>query len=116
MLTVMFKSFASKFEDVVPMVPLTKMNSSILHKLFNDVMNATTTIGYDVVVSLVDGHPSNFKFYKKELCAHKPTSFIPHPVDQYRFLYLLYDTTHVFKRILTIFKSTFYLNAQSLKS
>ena len=37
------------------MVPLTKMDSSILHKLFNDVMNAITTIGYDVTISLVDG-------------------------------------------------------------
>ena len=32
-----------------------------LHKLFNDVMNAITTIVYDVVVSLVDGHSSNVK-------------------------------------------------------
>ena len=55
----MFKSIASKYEDVIAMVPLTKMDSSILHKLFNDVMNAITTIGYGVVVSLVDGHFSD---------------------------------------------------------
>ena len=41
----MFMSIASKYEDVVAMVPLRKMNSSILHKLFNDIMNAITTIG-----------------------------------------------------------------------
>ena len=44
-LSVMFMSIASKYEDVVAMVPLRKMNSSILHKLFNDIMNAITTIG-----------------------------------------------------------------------
>ena len=43
-LSVMFKSIASKYEDVVAMVPLTKMDSSILHKLFNDVMNAIMTM------------------------------------------------------------------------
>ena len=59
LLSVMFKSIASKYEDVIAMVPLTKMDSSILHKLFNDVMNAITTIGYGVVVSLVDGHSSD---------------------------------------------------------
>ena len=45
LLSVMFMSIASKKEDVVAMVPLRKMNSSILHKLFNDIMNAITTIG-----------------------------------------------------------------------
>ena len=79
--SVMFKSITSKYEDVVAMVPLTKMDSSILHKLFNDVMNVITTIGYDVVASLIDGHPSNVKFYKKELRADKPASFIHHLLD-----------------------------------
>ena len=83
MILVVFKSIASKYEDVVAMVPLTKMDSSILHKLFNDVMNAITTISYNAVVSLVDGHSSNIKFYKKELCADKTiaSSFISHPLD-----------------------------------
>ena len=45
LLSVMFMSIASKKEDVVAMVPLRKMNSSILHKLFNDIMNAITSIG-----------------------------------------------------------------------
>ena len=40
LLSVMFKSIASNYEDVVAMVALTKINSSILHKLFHNVMNA----------------------------------------------------------------------------
>ena len=103
LLSVMFKSIASKYEDVVAMVPLTKIDSSILYK-FNDVMNAITTIGHDVVISLVDGNSSNVKFYKKELCAAKPITFIPHPLDQHRFLYLLCDTTHIFRGIYNNFQ------------
>ena len=113
----MFKSVASKYVDVVAVVLLTNMDSSNLHKLFNDVMNTITTIGYDVVVSLVDRHFSNVKFYEKELRADNPTSFICHPLDQHRFLDLLYDTTHIFKCIYNNFqKHVFFLNAQSLES
>ena len=86
MISVVFKSIASKYEDVVAMVPLTKMDSSILHTLFNDVMNAITTISCNAVVSLVDGHSSYIKFYKKELCSDKTivSSFIFHSLDQHQ--------------------------------
>ena len=40
LLSVMFKSIASKYDDVVAMVSLAKVDSSILRKLFNNVMNA----------------------------------------------------------------------------
>ena len=40
-----------------------------------------TTIGYDVVVSLVDGHYSDVKLHKKKLCTDNSTSFISHPLD-----------------------------------
>ena len=74
----MFKSIALKYEeDVLAMVLLTRMDSSILHKFFNDVMNA---IRLWCRVSLVDGPSSNVKFYKKKLCADKATSVTPHPI------------------------------------
>ena len=37
---VMFKSITLKYEDVLAMVLLTRMDSSILHKFSNDVVNA----------------------------------------------------------------------------
>ena len=40
LLSMMFKSIASKYDDVVAMVSLAKVDSSILRKLFNNVMNA----------------------------------------------------------------------------
>ena len=47
------------------MVPLTTIKSSTLHKSFSNAMTTITSIGYVVVVSLVDGHSFNVKFYKK---------------------------------------------------
>ena len=116
LLSVMIKSTASKYEDVVAMVPLTKMDFFVLHNLFNDVTNAITSIGYNAVVSIVDGNSSNIKFYKKELCTDESTSFIPHPLDQDQFLYLFYDTTHIFKCSYNNFQKHIVFHAQSMKS
>ena len=99
----MLSSVASKYEDAVAMVPSTKINSYILHKLFNGVKNGITTISYDGVVSFVEGHSSNVKLHKKEICTYNLNSFIPRSVDQHRFLYLLYDKTHLFKCIYNNF-------------
>ena len=104
LLSVMFKSIASKYENIVALVPLPKMDSSFLRKLFNDVMNAITTIGYDVMVSFVEVRSSNVKFYKKELCTDKLASFVPLTLDQHQFLYLLYNSTHIFKCIYNNFQ------------
>ena len=86
------------------MVPLIKIDSSVLLKLFTDVMHSTTSIGHDVVASLVDGHSSNVKFYQKELCAENPCLFIPHPLAESKLIYLLYDSTHVFKCVYNNFQ------------
>ena len=47
-LTVIFRSIAGSCEDVIAMIPLDK---------------CLDEIGYQVIVSLVDGHSSNVKFY-----------------------------------------------------
>ena len=96
LLSVMFKSIASKYENIVA--------SYLMRKLFNDVMNAITTIGYDVMVSFVEVRSSNVKFYKKELCTDKLASFVPLTLDQHQFLYLLYNSTHIFKCIYNNFQ------------
>ena len=97
LLTVMFKSVAAQYQDVIAMVPVVKISSSMLYGLFNRVMSSTTAIGYDAVVSLVDGHSANAKFYKSELCCDKPTSFIAHPLDENKKLFPLFDSVHIFK-------------------
>ena len=62
LLTVMFKSVAAQYEDVIAMVPVVKISSSMLYGLFKSVLSSITAIGYDVVVSLVDDHSANAKF------------------------------------------------------
>ena len=73
------------------------------------VLKAISEIGYNVVVSLVDGHSSNVKFYQKELCGDELALHIEHPVDKNRLLFLLFDPTHVFKCICNNFQKRIVL-------
>ena len=62
LLTVMFKSAAPNYEDVIAMVPLTQIDPGKINNLFILVLEAITPLRYDVVAILVDGHSSNVKF------------------------------------------------------
>ena len=60
-LTIMFKSVAADYNDVIAMVPTTTIDSAEINRLFTMVICAITTLGYTVVASLVDGHSANVK-------------------------------------------------------
>ena len=93
----MFKSVASDYEDVIAMVPLTKINSYKINDLFTMVFEAITPLGYNAAATLVEGHSSNVKFYKEELCAKNLKSYVTHPLDENKKIFLPFDGTHVFK-------------------
>ena len=99
LLTIMFNSVASDYEDVIAMVPLTKINS-----LFTMVLEAITPLGYNVVATLVDGH-SNVKFYKEELCAKNLKPYHTHPLDENKKIFLPFDGTRVFKYVYNNFQT-----------
>ena len=58
--TIMIKSVASKYQDVIVMIPITKIDSSKIYEAFDIVWKGIRRVGFD-------GHSSNTKFYK-ELC------------------------------------------------
>ena len=104
LLTVMVKSVAAAYEDVIAMVPLTKIDSGKINNLFSKVLEAITPLGYNVVATLLDGHSSNAKFYKKELCNNKLKSHITHPLDDSKKIFLSFDSAHIFKCIYNNFE------------
>ena len=105
LLTVMFKSVAAGYEDVIAMVPLTKINSGKINYLYTMVLEAITPLGYNVVSTLVDGHSSNVKFYKDELCNNDLKPYITHPLDETKKIFLPFDATHVFKCVYNNFQT-----------
>ena len=58
LLVVMIKSVAGKYRDVVCMSPIHNLNSEKLLKVWNNVIRVVTKIGFDVVLTMVDGHQS----------------------------------------------------------
>ena len=97
LLTIMFKSIAAGYNDVITMVPTTKIDSAEINRLFTMVLCAVAALGYTVVASLVDRHSANVKFYSKELCENIFQPHITNPQDPPIKLFLTFDSTHVFK-------------------
>ena len=101
----MLKSVASDYEDVIAMVPLTKIDSGKIDDLFQLVLKTVHNIGFYVVTTLVDGHSSNVKFYKDELCEGVLKDHLIHPLDESKKIFLLFDATHIFKCIYNNFQT-----------
>ena len=101
----MFKSVASDYEDVIAMVPLTKIISGKVNDLFTMVLQAITPLGYNVMATLADGHPSNVKFYKEELCAKNLKPYLTHQLAENKKIFLPFDGTHVFKCVYNNFQT-----------
>ena len=104
LLVLMFKSVATSYEDVIAMVPTSKIDSGKIHALFLKCLSSITPLGYNVVASLVDGHSSNVKFYRTELCDGELKPHIPHPLVEGRKIFLPFDSTHIFKCIYNNFE------------
>ena len=99
LLTVMFSSIAGEYEDVIAIVPLHKINSTIIANLFKNVLKCLDEIGYQIVVCLVDGHSSNVKLYQTELCEGQLKAFVYYPHDEGKIFFIIFDPTHIFKCI-----------------
>ena len=69
LLSVMISSLTSEFSDIAAMVLLATLDSSMMRKPFTLVVHQLVEIEIDPFCYLVDGHPTNQKFYIHELCA-----------------------------------------------
>ena len=78
------------------MVPLNKLDCSILKELSTLVFHQLVEIDIDPVCCLVDGHPTNRKFYW-ELCGGNLEVSITNPANISSFIHLYFDTTNILK-------------------
>ena len=77
------------------MVKLNKLDSSIVKKLFTLVVHRLVEIDINPVCCLVDGHPTNRKFYR-ELCDGNLEVFIINPANIYYHSFIYFLTQHIF--------------------
>ena len=89
LLGTMLKSVAGRYQDIVSLTPLTKV--------FTILLETAVKIGFDITVSILDGHSSNCKFYK-ELCSGMINLCIVNPLKAADRIFLLFDPVHLFKK------------------
>ena len=95
MLCVMLKSIAGKYRDIVTMAPVININADKLHSIWTDVMKKVGKIGFDVAVTMTDGHSSNMNFFNNKLLKNKSDMCLSMESGSKNFPF--YDNTHIFK-------------------
>ena len=104
-LSIMIKSVAGSYEDVVSMVPIVNISSEKIHEVWTNVVKQMTQLlDFNVVATTTDGHKSNMKFFEKHLCKGKLRPYVLNPFDLTRKIHLLFDFTHLLKCIYNNFR------------
>ena len=104
--TVMIKSIAGKYRDVISMTPINRLNADKLVKIWNNVIKAVTEVGFDVVVTTVDGMRTNVSFYNKlAVPSSRSTNqlYVKNPYAPSRTIFLTFDPVHLFKNFYNNF-------------
>ena len=96
LLGLMLQSTCSAYKDMIALVPVKTLNSSLLKTHFDQVLEAVTKIGITVVGLSVDNFSANRKFYS-DLCGGELKPSISHPLLQDEQIFLLFDATHNLK-------------------
>ena len=96
MLCIMLKSICGKYRDVVAMVPIVKINAEKLYTIWTDVVTKVSKIGFDIAVTMSDGHSSNMKFFNDKLLKKNKNSLYT-TLDSGAKNFPIYDNTHLFK-------------------
>ena len=105
MLSVMLKSVAGGYRDIVSMVPITNISSEKIYEVWKNVVKRTTELEFNVVATTADNHSSNMKFFTTHLCGGTLKSFIMNPFALTKKIFILFDPTHLLKCIYHNFRA-----------
>ena len=67
LLCLMIKSVSGKYRDVISMTPIANINDEKLYTAWDNSVKVLTSIGFDVVATMTDGHLSNLKLSRRLL-------------------------------------------------
>ena len=106
LLSVMVKSITSKYRDIIVMTPLVNINASIIFKIWDQVLEVVTEIGFDVAVTMTDGVSSNMSFFKKKMLEHPGDTFCLNRYNIESKIFACYDPSHLFKNFCNNWRNT----------
>ena len=83
------------------MTPVSRLSAELLETVWRNVIEQISKVGFDVAVTMTDGHSSNMKFFKTKLLKDLPEGIysVPNPWMLGCFIFLLFDTVHLFKNV-----------------
>ena len=98
MLCLMIKSIAGKYRDIISMVPIVNINAEKLYEIWKSTVSAMTKVGFDIAVTMTDGHSSNMKLFNTKILGKDLDKvFVENPDSPGSNIYLMYDPVHLFK-------------------
>lgn len=97
--TFMISSVTSKLKEVVHIFPTSTMKSDTLFECIRTVVTKLEEIGYRVFCILSDNNALNGKAMNNFSPTKKLSIVYPHPCDNNRPLFYLYDSVHLLKCI-----------------
>ena len=110
----MIKSVSGKYRDVVSMTPITNINHDKLRIIWENNMQALFEIGFEVYLTMSDGHDSNVKFFR---LLHKDglKYSIQNPFDTDKLVFLMFDPVHLLKNFYNNFMKAVSFSFPSFK-
>ena len=115
LLCIMIKSIAGKYRDVIAMTPCSSLNAKKQYGLWKNILLDLCDMGFEPIITMTDGNHMNHKFYKEFICEGTMKTAINFPLrapleSEFRLIYLMFDTVHLFKCFITILSTKNSLN------
>ena len=97
LLCVMLKSIAGKYRDIVAMVPIVNISADKLFSVWKNVVTKVSEIGFDIAVTMADGHSANMKLFNNKILTGSGNLSIPNLDFPGSYIFPMYDPSHIFK-------------------
>lgn len=97
--TFMLNGLCSNFKEVVHIAPISKINHELLFSFIKSIIVGLEDIGFKIFCVISDNNAINSKAMSN-FCKKKQLSIVyPHPVNNKRPLFYLFDSVHLLKCI-----------------
>ena len=95
----MINSVISNYKDVVHLLPTSKISAEDLHLFLKKIICGLENIGFRVFAVITDNNAINRKAMSQFAVPSKLSIAYPHPCDQKRPLFFVFDSVHILKCI-----------------
>ena len=100
LLCVMVKSVAGNYRDVISMNTIVNINAEKLKKIWQNNVEVSSNIGFDVVVTMTDDHEGNSKFFRSISANESFDNFIKNPLTK-QVQFFCYMILFIYSRTFT---------------